>query len=277
MTKQLKISLLFLSFCLVTGCLDKVDKKEAVVEQEEKTIFLKDDKYFLKKEIEKEIDKNFGKSFEASTSVKVKNKAVSIVDLDQDGLFDAVVFLNLFNKKGDVFYNTSIIYYKNTGEAFLKKDTLVRNEYMYPSEQENYSGSRSAYTREIKPIEGHVDISKKGIKGSFALDEDGELYYGVITSQYSYDISLGFEVIDVSYYMYVTAESGLLYRDEPDGEVVGKFPYGTVVHVIGETALQKTIYEDDGGQVTGQWVLVEIGDNSEKSAYVFDGFLDVDI
>ena len=70
---------------------------------------------------------------------------------------------------------------------------------------------------------------------------------------------------------YVTAESGLLCREEPNGKIIHKFTYGTLVKVIHHTDVELTI-TDDGKEITGNWVEVEI-ENTHRTGYVFDGFL----
>ena len=70
---------------------------------------------------------------------------------------------------------------------------------------------------------------------------------------------------------YVNAESGLLCRDQPNGKVIHKFPYGVEVEIIQITDEQLTIV-DNGKEVTGNWTEVRI-DDSGNTGYVFDGFL----
>ncbi|QXP58988.1 SH3 domain-containing protein [Olleya sp. HaHaR_3_96] len=70
---------------------------------------------------------------------------------------------------------------------------------------------------------------------------------------------------------YVTAESGLLCREVPNGKIIYKFPYGTEVEIIDRTDIELTI-TDDGKEITGDWVKVK-AKNSNKTGYVFDGFL----
>lgn len=70
---------------------------------------------------------------------------------------------------------------------------------------------------------------------------------------------------------YVIAKSGLLCRDKPNGKVIHKFPYGTEVEIIDRTDIELTI-NDGGKKITGNWVEVRI-ENSNKTGYVFDGFL----
>ena len=70
---------------------------------------------------------------------------------------------------------------------------------------------------------------------------------------------------------YVTAKSGLLCREKPNGKVIHKFSYGTEVEIIDRTDIELTI-NDDGKTITGNWVEVRI-ENSNKTGYVFDGFL----
>lgn len=70
---------------------------------------------------------------------------------------------------------------------------------------------------------------------------------------------------------FVTAESGLLCREKPNGKVIHKFSYGTEVKIIKTTNQELTI-TDNGKEISGNWVEVKI-ENTRKTGYVFDGFL----
>lgn len=71
--------------------------------------------------------------------------------------------------------------------------------------------------------------------------------------------------------LYVIAKSGLLCRKEPNGKVIHKLPYGTEVDIIDSTNIELTI-NDDGKEIRGGWVKIKVK-NSNKTGYVFDGFL----
>jgi len=73
---------------------------------------------------------------------------------------------------------------------------------------------------------------------------------------------------------FVTAESGLLCRESPNGRVVGKFAYGTAVEVI-EFTKERLSIVDDGKEISGFWVKVK-GVSENTMGYVFNGFLTYD-
>lgn len=79
------------------------------------------------------------------------------------------------------------------------------------------------------------------------------------------------EVETYRYTMYVTAESGLLCRDKPHGNVIHKFAYGTEVEIVDRTNQELTI-TDNGKEISGEWVKVRIN-NTNSFGYVFDGYL----
>lgn len=70
-------------------------------------------------------------------------------------------------------------------------------------------------------------------------------------------------------YKYVTAKSGLNFRESPQGKVLGKFPLNTRVKVIEHTKIFETI-NDGGKTLNGEWVGVE---KEEDTFYVFNAFL----
>ncbi len=74
---------------------------------------------------------------------------------------------------------------------------------------------------------------------------------------------------------YVTARSGLNYRDSPNGTVLGKFPLNTSLRLIEYTKVTDTV-TDRGKRIAGKWVGVQNWIDSRKDSdtvYVFDGFL----
>ncbi|TCI94900.1 SH3 domain-containing protein [Tenacibaculum sp. M341] len=79
------------------------------------------------------------------------------------------------------------------------------------------------------------------------------------------------EVETYKYTMYVTAESGLLCRDKPHGNVIHKFAYGTEVEIVDRTN-QKLTITDNSKEIFGEWVKVRIN-NTNSFGYVFDGYL----
>ena len=82
---------------------------------------------------------------------------------------------------------------------------------------------------------------------------------------------------------YVTAPSGLIVRDNPNGARFGKISYGSAVKV--EKKLQPFSITDNGKTVNGNWVKID-GNNSQiqydenftsgvdtDKMYAFNGFL----
>ncbi len=71
---------------------------------------------------------------------------------------------------------------------------------------------------------------------------------------------------------FVTAKSGLNYRKQPKGEIIGKLEYGKKVVVTEHTNIVETI-NDNNDLKKGEWVGI-IVDN--KTVYIFDGYLSND-
>lgn len=71
------------------------------------------------------------------------------------------------------------------------------------------------------------------------------------------------------YYRYVSASSGLNFRDAPDGKVLGKFPLNTYIAIMENTSVHDNIH-DAGGNLSGKWVKVR---TYKEPVYVFDAFL----
>ncbi len=69
---------------------------------------------------------------------------------------------------------------------------------------------------------------------------------------------------------YVTAKSGLIYRDKAKGKALGKFELNSKLNVIEHTAIFQEIKDKDK-IIKGEWVGVKLNKNSV--VYVFDGFL----
>lgn len=68
---------------------------------------------------------------------------------------------------------------------------------------------------------------------------------------------------------YVSAVSGLNYRDTPKGTVLGKFLFNTAVEVVLHSKVFQVI-EDNGKKVQGEWVGVK---KNKDTVYVFNAFL----
>lgn len=278
--KTQKHLILFLLFMFIVSCLDN-NKKEDTIDKEEMTTFLKDDKAYLEKEAGRKVDIKYDANYLGSKSLHLKNKHFSILDLNEDGLLDAVAFLGFFNKSDNTFQETYIEYYENDGEALVFKESKDFSKYIYPEERISTKEvtwvDNIVFTKEITPDNsGRLNMFEKSKEGAVDLS-NGKLSYGVFINEsngnkdaYNDD---DYNISEENNYKYVTAESGLIYRDEPDGEALGKLPYGTEVHIIGKTDVEKTIY-DDGEEITGEWVQIQIDEYSEETAYIFNGFLD---
>jgi hypothetical protein len=77
----------------------------------------------------------------------------------------------------------------------------------------------------------------------------------------------------------VTAENGLLMREDPDsnGKKIAKLNFGAEVTIVEKTENNQTI-ADDGKQIKGTWVKIEFKNfpmfvSNEEFGYVFDGYL----
>lgn len=68
---------------------------------------------------------------------------------------------------------------------------------------------------------------------------------------------------------FVSAKSGLNYRDTPNGRNLGKFPLNTELKVIDSTKIFEQI-KDNGKIVKGEWLGVE---KDNDTVYVFSSFL----
>ena len=68
---------------------------------------------------------------------------------------------------------------------------------------------------------------------------------------------------------YVTAKSGLNYRKEPNGKVLGKLHYGEKLLIIKHTNVFETI-KDDNNSLKGEWLIAK---QNNDSVYVFGGYL----
>ncbi|MFK8103340.1 MAG: hypothetical protein AB8G15_12475 [Saprospiraceae bacterium] len=68
---------------------------------------------------------------------------------------------------------------------------------------------------------------------------------------------------------FVSAPSGLNYRQSPQGKVLGKFEWNTLVTIVTRTGVYDTI-ANDNDLLKGEWVGVG---KEDQTVYVFDGFL----
>jgi len=74
---------------------------------------------------------------------------------------------------------------------------------------------------------------------------------------------------DQDNFKFITAESGLNYRDKPNGKVIGKFDWKDKVEYLFKTEQTESII-DDYNKVEGTWVAIK---QEKDTVYVFDYFL----
>lgn len=74
--------------------------------------------------------------------------------------------------------------------------------------------------------------------------------------------------------VYVTAESGLIYRKKPDvnSKKLGKFELGSKLSVIEKTGVNLEV-RDNQKTINGEWIKVISKRSKWHSGYVFDGFV----
>ncbi|WP_196893431.1 hypothetical protein [Aureivirga marina] len=72
-----------------------------------------------------------------------------------------------------------------------------------------------------------------------------------------------------SKYLYVSAKSGLNYRNVPKGKVLGKFPLNQLLKIVSRTNITEEI-KDENEIIKGEWLGVEY---EKDTVYVFNGFL----
>ena len=58
------------------------------------------------------------------------------------------------------------------------------------------------------------------------------------------------------YSLYVSAKSGLNYRDKPKGKVLGKFPINKLLKVVEDTKILDKVI-DEGKTLKGKWLGIE--------------------
>ena len=75
--------------------------------------------------------------------------------------------------------------------------------------------------------------------------------------------------ISVKEVKYITAKSGLIYRDKPKGKRLGTFDFNEKINVTSHTSIFEEIR--NGNKITkGEWVGVHLGN---KVVYIFNGYL----
>lgn len=72
---------------------------------------------------------------------------------------------------------------------------------------------------------------------------------------------------------YITAASGLNYRDKPKGTILGKLEYGTKVEIVSHSNIFESI-DDGSNTIKGEWLGVNIND---AVVYLFGGYLSKEI
>lgn len=258
------ITVFFVLMSCDTKKTESTDKKtENSINKEEKIIA----------QIKKDIKENLLKVLLTSQDLYLKNQNVSVLDTNNDGLLDGVSFLGIFNAEDNSFIKTIIVYYINDGKKMVYKDAVSSDSFVYPVKAISKGDTYDAYIEceEIIPNDFGVLNENEVQKSSLSVEND-ELSYGALVSEQNYDTNENYQVTEENLYKYVAAESGLIYRDGPDGKVLGKLPYATEVHITGRTGMKKTIY-DDGKEIEGEWVAIIIDEDTMDKAFVFDGFL----
>lgn len=260
--KTLKNLSFFLILLILTAC---VKKKKAP--------FLKHEKVYLKSETRKKVDTKLDSLVNDATAIN--RKTFSLADLNNDDLLDVVVFLELINKEDDFFKETMVIYYENTGYDLVLKQNVSFSRLLI--EPEDRISDESTHWVNNLVFAKITDLSNyEGSKeGSVNLrNSDGKITYGININEKNDNLDTFYKIRKVNYYRYVTAKSGLNYRNRPisSGEVLGKFPYRTFLLVIGETNMNFTV-NDDGKEISGRWLQVTLDDSGEETVFVFDGFL----
>lgn len=74
---------------------------------------------------------------------------------------------------------------------------------------------------------------------------------------------------DTSKKYYISAASGLNYRDTPKGIILGKFPVNTEVEIVKHSGVFQDI-KDEGEEIHGEWVGVK---KNTDTVYIFNAFL----
>ncbi|AUC76280.1 SH3 domain-containing protein [Olleya sp. Bg11-27] len=74
----------------------------------------------------------------------------------------------------------------------------------------------------------------------------------------------------------VFAKNGLIIRDRPEGNPIGKFDYGDVIEIIEKTAIEMDYEEEAYVTIEGYWYKTSFFDktsNIKQQGYVFSGYL----
>lgn len=73
----------------------------------------------------------------------------------------------------------------------------------------------------------------------------------------------------------VFAENGLIIRDTPGGEPIGKFDYGEEITIYEKTDIEMSVEEEEYVTIDGYWYVTEFLDvnNNKKYGFVFSGYI----
>ena len=73
----------------------------------------------------------------------------------------------------------------------------------------------------------------------------------------------------------VFAKNGLIIRDKPGGEPIGKFDYGTEIIIHEKTDIEMSVEEEEYVTIDGYWYATEFLDtnNKKKYGFVFSGYI----
>ncbi|WP_439131158.1 SH3 domain-containing protein [Polaribacter sp.] len=74
-------------------------------------------------------------------------------------------------------------------------------------------------------------------------------------------------------YYFISATSGLNFREKPNGKILGKLPLNTLVKVVQKTNIYDEIL-DNNNKIKGEWYGIE---NEKNIVYVFSAFLSGDL
>ena len=105
----------------------------------------------IEKEIAKDIKENITKAYVSSEELFIKDQTISVIDVDKDGLLDAVAFLKIFNSEDNSFVKTIITYYKNVNEKLVFKHAIAPAYFISPADKGELIKGNVIYTKGIKP------------------------------------------------------------------------------------------------------------------------------
>ena len=261
---KLFLTLFFVVFFI--KCDKKLIKKNSVLSNDEASVV---------SEAEIKIQNTLDEKLLSLKGVSLLSKHIATFDMDYDNLLDAIVFLGFKNVQDNSFYQSKILFLKNNGKELIPIDSVTSSKkYIIPSQSKTFYSAR-----------GDGVIVEKFIPDSFgrlgsSFDSRGiiiylenELYLDYISTN---DVKFSYTLRDEI--KYVSAENGLLCRDQPgkQGKVIHKLNYGEEVNVTGITDQELTIYDEDINEsITDYWVIIQLETSNTyaKKGYVFNGYL----